>query len=117
MDNTELAKQEKMVLYTYIAYCIGFIFPLGTLAGFIIALMKKNEVTGTWMESHYKRLIKNTIIAFVLGVIGIILTFVGVGILIFVSGLWFLITTIMGFVRFNAKQPAYKGAQIAAEAA
>ena len=71
--NTRDEAKYKLTLVIYILYAIWLVFRLAFLVGFIIALVKKNDVKYTWYETHFKYLIRTTVIGFIVGTIAFIL--------------------------------------------
>lgn len=56
MRDAEQHKRAAMV--AYICYAIGVFVPLLSIAGVIVNHIKRNEARGTWVESHYRWLMR-----------------------------------------------------------
>jgi uncharacterized membrane protein len=70
------------------------------IVGVIIAYVKRGDLAGTPFESHMTSAIRTFWISLVVGVIGVVLAFVGIGFLILgVLALWQLFRAIRGLVR------------------
>ncbi|MCE8441713.1 DUF4870 family protein, partial [Rhodovulum sulfidophilum] len=104
-NSAELLSEEKMPLIAYALYIIGVIFPLLTLAGLILAYLKRGEAP-EWHKGHYTYLIRTFWIGLLISFVGLILTFVGIGVLVLIAcGVWYLVRTIKGLLRFNSRRP------------
>ncbi|MDP8162140.1 hypothetical protein QJU89_08180 [Pasteurella skyensis] len=98
--------QQNWMLAIYILYVIS-IFSGGTLAfvGFIVAYAKRDEMKGTFYESHITYLIRTFFVAFVGTIVGFILSFIGIGIiLLFIIGMWYIFRVVVGIIKFFDKK-------------
>jgi uncharacterized membrane protein len=76
-----------------------------SLAGLIMAYIKRDELKGTYLESHCKWIIETFWIAFGVGALGVILSFVFVGIpILFGVAIWFIYRVIMGAIRISERR-------------
>lgn len=90
------------LMLTYIAYVIGIFTGVGSIVGIIIAYLKKDDVRGSWMESHYAWLITTFWYTLIGGIIGFLLSFVIIGIpILFAVGIWYIYRCIKGFLAFQ----------------
>ena len=73
-------------------YLGGLIVGVTGLIGFILALVWKSEVEGTWEESHLQYHMMTFIIGFVVGIVGVVLSFILIGIpLLMALFVWFIV--------------------------
>ena len=85
--NTDLSKETKNAQIVYILYALSFIFGITYIAGVIVAYIKRPEVKGTWLESHYTWQIKTfwySIIGFAIGFV-LLIVFIGMFVMLAVS--------------------------------
>jgi uncharacterized membrane protein len=76
-----------------------FTFALTMLIGLIIAYVKRADVAGTPFESHMTSAIRTFWISLIVGVIGAVLSFVGIGLVILIAlAIWQLFRTIRGLI-------------------
>jgi len=84
------------------------------IVGIILAYVKRSEATGTWLESHYRWLIRTFWFSLLWGAIGavifvlllIIVIGVFIGYLIWVATtIWVLYRLVRGYMLFNASKP------------
>ncbi len=84
----------------WVLYILGYLTGITMLVGLIIAYVKRSELSGTPYESHMTSAIRTFWIGLIFGIIGIVLTFVGIGILILgVLAVWQLFRIIRGLIR------------------
>lgn len=87
-------------------YIAGFFVGITGLVGFILALMWKDEVAGTWEESHLQFHIMTFVIGLVVGIIGGILSFVLIGIPILLAlAVWILVRTVLALLKAQKHEP------------
>ena len=88
----------------YIAFF--FTFAITMVVGVIIAYVKREELSETPFASHMTSAIRTFWISVVVGVIGFVLSIIGVGIVILVLlAVWQLFRIIRGIVRAIDRQP------------
>lgn len=97
----ELAPHTTFIMVIYILYLIGF-----SVIGVIMAYVKLGDVDGTLYGDHLRYLIKTFWIAFIGGIISVVLTAVVIGALILiVVGILFLVRSIYGLIKFANNEP------------
>ena len=84
------------------------------IVGIILAYVKRSEATGTWLESHYRWLIRTFWYSLLWGAIGavvfvvlaIIIVGLFIGYLIWVATtIWVMYRLVRGYVLFNDSKP------------
>ena len=81
-------------------YITGFVIGITGLVGFILALVWKDEVAGTWEESHLQFHIMTFLVGLVVGIIGGILSFVLIGIPILLAlAVWILVRSVVALLK------------------
>jgi uncharacterized membrane protein len=84
------------------------------IVGIILAYVKRSEATGTWLESHYRWLIRTFWYSLLWGAIGavifvllaIIIVGLFIGYLIWVATtIWVLYRLVRGYILFNESKP------------
>lgn len=93
-------------LIVAILYILGLFMLLPTIVGLIFAYSKKDEAEGSYGHSIYIYLIRTFWIALLLGFIGLITSFFGIGLLILLAeGIWYLVRVIKATVAAADKKP------------
>ena len=99
----ELAPHTTFIMVIYILYLIGF-----SVIGVIMAYVKLGDVDGTLYGDHLRYLIKTFWIAFIGGIISVVLTAVVIGALILIAvGILFLVRSIYGLIKFANNEPVH----------
>ena len=99
-----MANQEDRTIghVVYVLYAIGVIFGLFSVAGVIVAYIKRGDVAGTLLESHFTWLIRTFWITLIAGIVGVILLFVFIGWIILIAvGIWYIWRVAKGWLKLN----------------
>ena len=89
----------------YILYFLGFVIAITTLAGLIVAYLKRGEA-GPSAKTHYTFLIRTFWIGLLFSFIGVITSMIFIGFLIIAATVvWALIRLIKGFMLANEDKP------------
>ena len=105
-QRTEAAK--KITLLVYILQAIGVLVCFTAIAGIIINHLKKNEIKGTWLESHFRWQMRTFWFALLWYCLGILLIFAGFGAFILIgAGLWLIYRIVRGWLTFNDRVEMY----------
>ena len=103
------AVQDSDYTFILIAHVLmgASILTAGTIsvAGLIMAYIKRDELKGTYLESHCKWIIETFWIAFGVGALGFILSFIFIGIpILFAVAIWFIYRVILGAIRISERR-------------
>lgn len=107
MENQMTTQKDKQMLYVaYICYILSIIFAgIPSLIGLIIAYVKRKDVQGTIYAEYCTFLIRTFWISFILGLIGLITSFIGIGLVVLIiGGLWFVVRVVVGLVKLHSDQ-------------
>lgn len=88
----------------------GFVFGLPSLIAVFINYLKRGDVNGTWLESHFRWQIRTFWFAALWVLIALLLaaTFIGIPLafaLAWIAGLWVLYRIVRGWLRLMDRQP------------
>ncbi|AMO70510.1 DUF4870 family protein [Sphingorhabdus sp. M41] len=87
-------------------YIAGFFVGVTGLVGFILALVWKDEVAGSWEESHLQFHVMTFVIGLIVGTIGGILSFVLIGIPILLAlAVWILVRSVVALLKAQKQEP------------
>ena len=87
-------------------YIAGFVVGVTGLVGFVLALVWKDEVAGTWEESHLQYHVMTFIIGLIVSVVGVILSFILIGIPILIAlAVWVLVRSILALIKAQKQEP------------
>jgi len=115
MENTELAPapvNEKLKTLTTVVYALqaaSFLFGITALIAVILNYVKRDDVRGTWLESHFRWQIRTFWFGLLWGVIGGILLLILVGWAILVAtGVWIIYRIVKGWLDLYDGKPMYR---------
>jgi len=93
-------------LTAYILYAASALIAPVAIAGVGYAHFKREDVAGSFVESHLTWLIRTFWLTVVFGLIGCVLALVAIGfVILFVVGVWYIFRIVKGFVVFTDGQP------------
>lgn len=97
-----IRKTKNVALVVYVLYALSFLYGITAIAGVVIAYIKRDDVRGTWLESHFAWQIRTFWWGLVWTVAGVVLAFVGVGFLILLAvWIWAIYRVVKGWLRLN----------------
>jgi len=83
-----------------------FTFAITMIVGLIIAYMKRDELADTPFASHMTSAIRTFWISLILGIVGVVLSIVGIGIILLIAlAVWQLFRIIRGMIRAIDSKP------------
>lgn len=97
-----IRKTKNVALVVYVLYALSFLYGITAIAGVVIAYIKRDDVRGTWLESHFAWQIRTFWWGLAWTVVGVMLAMVAVGFLIlFVVWIWAIYRVVKGWLRLN----------------
>jgi uncharacterized membrane protein len=102
-----LAKLKTLTTVVYGLQAAGFFFP-GVLwiVAVVMNYVKKDDVAGTWLESHFRWQIRTFWWGLLWGVVGGILTVVVIGLaILFADAVWIIYRIVKGWLSLNEGKP------------
>ena len=108
MEDAEKLKELKtLTLAVYALQAAGFILGgITWIVAVVINYVKREEVAGTWLESHFRWQIRTFWFGLLWGVIGGILALVLVGfIILFADAVWIIYRIVKGWLNLSDGKP------------
>lgn len=103
------AAPENLRTLTMVVYGLqagSFLIGLSAIVAVVINYVKKDEVAGTWLESHFRWQIRTFWFGLLWGVIGALLLVVVVGWFILVAdAIWIIYRIVKGWLNLNDGKP------------
>jgi len=100
MNDEKSLKTLTMVVYALQA--VGFIVAITWIVAVVINYVKKDEVAGSWLESHFRWQIRTFWFGLLWGVVGAVLLLVLVGYAVWVAaGIWVVYRIVKGWLYLN----------------
>ncbi|MRJ41435.1 hypothetical protein AKK86_03905 [Idiomarina sp. FenBw--71] len=105
--NTVDQDQNKtLTLVIYILQLVSCFVGFTSIVGIIINYIKRAEVRGTYLESHFTWQIRTFWWMLVWSLIGLVTTFFGIGfIVLLVAAVWFIYRAVRGLLNLNDNKP------------
>jgi len=90
----------------YFCQALSFFFGITAIAGVILNYLKRDEVKGTWLESHFTWQTQTFWIGLIASSMGFVLIFVLIGFLILaVTLVWTIYRVIKGYLLLDSNKP------------
>lgn len=89
----------------YLLYLVGLVVGVTVLIGVVVAYLNRSEAPA-WATSHYQMQIRTFWIGLLIGVVGVVTSFIVVGFLVLVAGcVWFIVRCVKGLKLANRTEP------------
>ncbi|RFA30518.1 hypothetical protein CAI21_05580 [Alkalilimnicola ehrlichii] len=99
------AENTTMPMVVYVLYLVGFLTGITALIGLILAYVNRSEASA-WLQTHYTFQIRTFWIGLGLLVLGFILSFILIGVLVYLFWLiWTIVRCAKGLSLLNQRQP------------
>jgi uncharacterized membrane protein len=107
-DDEQISSAKNVTIMVYILQAISLLVGFLLFAAVIINYVKKGDVAGTMMASHFRWQIRTFWYSLLWTIIGFPLTFVGVGyVILSIAYLWLMYRIIRGWLRLNDNKAMY----------
>ena len=105
---SEQAKEKNLATIVYALQAGSFLVGVTYFAGVIVNYMKRDEVRGTWVESHFLWQIRTFWFSILWGLIGVITMFFMIGhVILFADMLWVVYRIVYGWIKLSEGKPVY----------
>ncbi|VAW90037.1 Putative transmembrane protein [hydrothermal vent metagenome] len=105
---TDDNSQKMLTTIVYALQATSFLFGITFIVAVIINYVKKSDVSGTWLESHFRWQIRTFWFALLWSIIGIIGTFFLIGyLLLTANAIWVIYRIVKGWLRLNDRKEMY----------
>jgi uncharacterized membrane protein len=97
---------KKLTMVVYALYAFAYFAGITAIIGIVINYIKREEVAGTWLESHFRWQIRTFWFGLLWAVIGFatVVFMIGFAIL-FANCIWIIYRVIKGWLYFNDNKP------------
>ncbi|HYR05854.1 MAG TPA: hypothetical protein VEP71_04150 [Gallionella sp.] len=105
-DEAKIRSLRTLTQVVYILYALSYFAGITAIVGIIINYIKKEEVAGTWLESHFRWQIRTFWFGLLWAAIGIatIVILVGFAVL-FANFCWIIYRIVKGWLNLNDGRP------------
>ncbi|TPQ26969.1 DUF4870 family protein [Methylomonas sp. HW2-6] len=106
---TEKDKSNKTVTTViYALYAASLLLGITSIVAIVMNYVKKDDVAGTYLESHFRWQIRTFWFSLLWGIIGFVTFFIVVGWFVLIADLvWFIYRIVKGWLRLNEGKPMY----------
>ncbi|MCF6236127.1 MAG: hypothetical protein L3J70_07110 [Gammaproteobacteria bacterium] len=92
----------------YALQAVSFFLGITLIIAVVINYIKRESVQGTWLESHFRWQIRTFWFSLLWGAIGFITIFIGIGYVILIANMiWLIYRIVKGWLRLNDEQEMY----------
>lgn len=106
LDREKSAKNLTMVIYCL--YAASYLVGLTAIVAIVLNYVKKDDVAGTYMESHFRWQMRTFWFGLLWCTIGVIACFIIIGFAILAAaGIWMIYRLVKGIVYLNDGKPMY----------
>jgi uncharacterized membrane protein len=100
-----LQSLKNLTMVVYALQALAFLNGITLIVAVVINYIKRDEVAGTWLESHFRWQIRTFWWGLLWGVIGFVLAFVLIGFgVLFAATVWMIYRIVKGWLRLNESQ-------------
>jgi uncharacterized membrane protein len=106
--SSNLKAEKTLTIVVYALQAASFFVGITSIAGVIINYIKRPEVQGTWLESHFRWQIRTFWFGVLWGVIGIVTAFIVIGFVILIAdAIWIIYRIVKGWICLNDGKAMY----------
>ncbi len=105
-----LRSNKTLTWVIYGLYAASFLVGITSIVAIIMNYVKRGDVAGTFLESHFTWQIRTFWISLIVGIIGFVLTLVLIGFLVLLlDAVWVIYRLVMGALKLNENKPIVEG--------
>lgn len=99
---------KKLTTIIYALYAASFLVGVTAIAAIIMNYIKKDDVAGTFLESHFRWQIRTFWFGLLWGVVGVITMMIIIGIpILLANAIWIIYRIVKGWLNLNENKPMY----------
>jgi uncharacterized membrane protein len=104
-------KARDLTQIVYVLYAASLFFGISAIIAIIINYLKRDEVKGSWLESHFRWQMRTFWFSLLWCFVGWLTIIIGIGFIIWgVAGIWAIYRIVKGMLNFYDNKPMYQGA-------
>lgn len=106
--NEKEAAAKTLTAVIYALYAGGFLIGISAIVAIIINYVKKQDVAGSWLESHFRWQTRTFWFGLLWNLLALTTFFIGIGIAVFAANfIWIIYRLVKGFLNLNDNKPMY----------
>lgn len=107
----DLQKARDLTQIIYFLYAASIFAGVTAIVAIIINYLKRDDVAGTWLESHFRWQVRTFWFSVMWSAIGWVTFFIGIGFIIWgVAAIWAIYRIVKGMLNFYDNKPMYQDA-------
>lgn len=108
VDAGRLDALRTLTMVVYALQALSFVLGVTFIAAAIVNYVKRSEVNGTWLASHFRWQLRTFWYGLLWGVLGFITSFILVGYVVLLgNAIWLIYRIVRGWLRAADRQPMY----------
>lgn len=108
MEDDQISGAKTIATVVYALQALSFLLGITFIIGVIMSYVKRSDVKGTWLESHFRWQIRTFWFSVLWTVIGVVTSYVLVGYFILLAALvWLIYRIVKGWLRLADDKPMY----------
>lgn len=105
-DEERMRSLRTVTFVVYVLYALSYFTGVSAIVGIIVNYVKKEDVAGTWLESHFRWQIRTFWFGLLWAVIGGLTVFILVGAaILFANFCWIIYRIVKGWLNLNDGKP------------
>ncbi|MDP2694235.1 MAG: hypothetical protein Q8O58_05135 [Gallionella sp.] len=105
-DVVQMKLLKNLTLVVYVLYALSYFAGITAIIGIIINYVKKDDVAGTWLESHFRWQIRTFWFGLLWAVIGTATLVIMIGgVILFANFCWIIYRIVKGWLNLNDNKP------------
>ena len=105
-EKTKIKSLRSLTQVVYVLYALSYFTGITAIIGIIINYIKKEEVAGTWLESHFRWQIRTFWFGLLWAAIGALTSFILIGFaILFANFCWIIYRIVKGWLNLNDNKP------------
>ncbi len=106
VNASEEQSNKTVTMVIYALYAASIIVGITWIVAIIMNYVKRDDVAGTWLESHFRWQIRTFWYSLLWAVIGFVTSFILIGfVILFADFVWFVYRIVKGWLRLNDNKP------------
>ena len=108
MELAKLQSEKTLTTIIYALYAASLLVGITAIVAIVMNYVKKDDVVGTFLESHYRWQIRTFWYGLLWAVLGVLTFLLVIGwFILIVSGIWFIYRIVKGWLRLNDDKAMY----------
>lgn len=108
VESDKFSSKKNLTTVIYALYAASLVVAVTCLVAIVLNYVKKSDVAGTFLESHFRWQIRTFWFSLLWAILGSMTTFIGIGWLVLGAGfVWFVYRIAKGWLRLTENKPMY----------